>query len=75
MIGAMNTTNSIDPQEFPAIATPKDIERILGIPQATLAQDRYLKRGLPYTKIGNRVRYLRADILAYLHAHRAEMRD
>ena len=71
----MTATNSIDPQEFPVIATPDDIERILGIPKATLAQDRYLKRGLPYTKIGNRVRYLRADVLAYLDAHRAEMRE
>lgn len=71
----MTTTNDTESQGLPAFATPDDIERILGIPKATLAQDRYLKRGLPYTKIGNRVRYLRADVLAYLDAHRAEMRE
>lgn len=71
----MTTTNNTDSQDLPAFATPEDIERILGIPTATLAQDRYLKRGLPYTKIGKRVRYLRADVLAYLDAHRAEMRE
>jgi hypothetical protein len=37
---------------------------------AALAQDRSRRRGLPYVKIGGRVRYLREDVLSYLAANR-----
>jgi hypothetical protein len=35
-----------------------------------LAQDRYRGKGIPFVKIGGRVRYLREDVLAYLAANR-----
>lgn len=73
----MTPTNYFDPDRLPLpeIATPGDIERVLNIPRSSLAQDRYLGRGLPYVKIGARVRYLRSDVLAYLAANRAVMRN
>ncbi len=56
--------------ELPEIATPKQLSGYTGITEASLAQDRYLGRGIPYTRIGARIRYMRADVLAYLAANR-----
>lgn len=39
-----------------------DVEAETGIPVRTLAQWRYLNKGPRYLKLGNRVRYRRADI-------------
>jgi hypothetical protein len=64
---AMDTLTLTD---LPEIATAADVARVVKTTEAALAQDRYLGRGLPYIKIGRRVRYLRADIVAYLEASR-----
>ncbi|MCV7086557.1 helix-turn-helix domain-containing protein [Mycolicibacter hiberniae] len=51
--------------------TAKQLAAYLSISEASLAQDRYLRRGVPFTKVGSkRVRYLRADVLGYLAANR-----
>ena len=55
---------------LPEIATPKQVAEHLGTTVNSLAQDRYNKRGLPYTRFGGRIRYLRADVLDYLAANR-----
>ena len=54
--------------ELPEVATAADIARVFQTTEDALAQDRYLRRGLPYIKFGRRVRYLKADILVYLAA-------
>jgi hypothetical protein len=56
--------------ELPEVAPPADVARVFHTTESALAQDRYLKRGLPYVKFGRRVRYLRADLVAYLEASR-----
>lgn len=56
---------------LPAVAMPKDVANLIGSTEAALAQDRYLSKGIPFTRIGRRVRYLRADVLAYLAANRS----
>ena len=56
--------------ELPPVMTAKQLAALIYISEASLAQDRYLGRGIPFTKIGARVRYLREDVLAYLAAHR-----
>lgn len=61
-----------DLPELPEVLTPKQVSTWLGIPESSLSQDRYLGRGITYTKCGQRVRYLRADVLAYLEANRVE---
>ena len=38
--------------------------------ESALAQDRHRGTGIPFVKIGGRVRYLRQDVLAYLAANR-----
>lgn len=59
----------------PAVMTTEQLAHVLGIPAASLAQDRYrcsgAADGIPYIKIGRRVRYLRADVCRYLIQHRA----
>lgn len=56
--------------DLPLIATPAQLAAILQTTVDSLAQDRYRRRGVPWTKVGGRVRYLREDVLAYLAANR-----
>lgn len=56
--------------DLPELATPKQVAEYLGISEATLAQDRYLNKGITYVKYGKRVRYLRDDVIAYIMANR-----
>ena len=56
--------------EIPELLTPREAARYLRTTANTLAQDRYLGRGVPFIKAGKRVLYARADVLAYLAAGR-----
>ncbi|MGO9100439.1 MAG: DNA-binding protein [Mycobacterium sp.] len=62
--------------ELPEYMTPLEVARVVRKTPASLAQDRYLGRGLPYIKVGTeknaRVLYARADVAAFLAAHRNE---
>ena len=60
----------LTPEELPPIATAPQVAAVLQTTVDALAQDRYRRRGVPWTKVGGRVRYLRADVLAYLAANR-----
>lgn len=57
-------------EELPPIATAAQVAAVLQTTVDSLAQDRYRRRGLPFVKIGGRVRYLRADVIAYLTGNR-----
>lgn len=59
--------------DFPELLTPKQVAEILLVSEASLANDRYLNQGIPYIKVGKRVRYRRADVIAYLDANRHEV--
>lgn len=61
---------SIPTDVLPPVAESKHVAKCIGTTEAALAQERYLHKGIPYTKIGRRVRYLRSDVLAYLAANR-----
>ncbi|MFT4086324.1 MAG: helix-turn-helix domain-containing protein [Gordonia sp. (in: high G+C Gram-positive bacteria)] len=56
--------------ELPEVATPADVARYLNVAPGTLANDRSRGRGPAFVKVGNRVRYLRSDVLDYLAANR-----
>jgi hypothetical protein len=58
------------PEELPPIATAGQVAEVVQTTVDALAQDRYRRRGIPYVKIGGRVRYLRRDVLDYLAASR-----
>jgi hypothetical protein len=60
----------IDVSVLPAIARPRELAAALGVTEAALAQDRYRRCGIPYIKLGQRVRYLRADVARFLMNHR-----
>ncbi len=58
--------------ELPEIATSAQVALAFHTTEGALAQDRYVGHGLPYIKVGRRVRYLRTDIVTYLEASRHE---
>jgi hypothetical protein len=65
-----NTTMTLD--TMPDLLKPTEAAKLLRTTTNTLQQDRYLRRGVPYIKVGHRVLYARNDILAYLTANRSE---
>lgn len=60
----------LDPEVLPPIATSKQVAQVVQTSESALAQDRHRGTGIPFVKIGGRVRYLRQDVLAYLAANR-----
>jgi hypothetical protein len=58
--------------EMPELLKPAEAAVFLRTTTNTLQQDRYLRRGVPYIKLGGRVLYRRTDILAFLDANRYE---
>lgn len=57
------------------IMTAKQLAAELHVSEASLAQDRYRGDGIPFIKIGARVRYLKADVESFLAANRCTRTD
>lgn len=57
---------------LPPVATSRQVAAVIGTSEAALSQERYQHKGIPYTKIGRRVRYLRSDVIEFLAANRVE---
>jgi hypothetical protein len=57
-------------EDLPPLPKPEQVAALLQTTVQALAQDRHARKGLPYVKVGGRVRYLREDILSYLAANR-----
>ncbi|MBA4857096.1 helix-turn-helix domain-containing protein [Nocardia farcinica] len=55
--------------ELPELLTAAQTAEYIGVSEDALAQDRYLGRGLPYVRVGRRIRYRAGDIAAYLEAN------
>lgn len=55
--------------ELPELLTTEELAEFLGVSAETLANERYLKRGFPYIKLGKRVRYRLNDVMAHLDAN------
>jgi hypothetical protein len=51
------------------LLTPRQVAEYLGTTEQVLAVDRYRCRGLPYVRVGRRIRYRAKDIAAYLDAN------
>ena len=68
LVAEMNRT--ISPELLPSVAKSEQVAKVLQTSVDALAQDRYRGRGIPFVKVGGRVRYLRDDVLAYLAANR-----
>lgn len=55
--------------KLPDLLTEREVAALIGTTPGTLRGDRGKGRGLPYVKIGTRVRYRADDIAAYLDAN------
>jgi hypothetical protein len=62
--------SAIDLSEYRAVMEPEQVAEVMGVTVGSLANDRFRGVGIPYTKHGNRIRYLRADVRQYLLDHR-----
>ena len=61
--------------ELPEFMTPRETAEVVRKTENSLAQDRYLRRGLPYTSSGRKILYARADVEAYLTSRRLDPED
>jgi hypothetical protein len=61
--------------ELPTLLTPPELARLLRTTTNTLAQDRYLGRGVPFVRHGRKVLYARTDVLDYLEENRCQRTD
>ena len=52
----------VDLPTLPPVISTEELAVVLGVTPGSLAQDRYRGCGIPYVKIGRRVRYLAADV-------------
>jgi len=57
------------------LLSAEDVARLTGLSTETLAQWRSQRRGIPYLKIGRRVRYDLTDVQAYLRGCRVSVSD
>lgn len=57
---------------FEKLLNEKQVAEMLSCSLSKLRADRWLNRGVPYTKIGRGVRYQEADVLRFVEAHRVE---
>jgi hypothetical protein len=56
------------------LLTPPAAAAFLDVPEATLAQWRYLGRGPTYFRVGRHIRYSRLGLTAYLDSVKVEPR-
>lgn len=48
------------------------VSQITGRALATLRNDRYVGRGIPYVKMGRSVRYRLDDVINYMESHKVQ---
>ena len=51
------------------LLSEKEVEKLYGLQSRTLQRERYLGVGIPYVKIGKRVRYKNTDIEQHIDQH------
>ena len=51
------------------LLTEKEVQQIFGLNARTLQRERSLGMGIPYVKIGKRVRYKRDDVEKHIERH------
>lgn len=62
-------TAGIDLTGLPEVATTEQVADALGSSPGALVQDRYRNRGIPYLRLGRRIRYARTQVARYLLAN------
>ena len=56
-------------KDDPRLWTPRDLSRFLGVSEPVLGQWRYKRLGPPFVKCGGAVRYVPADVEAWLEMY------
>jgi hypothetical protein len=59
----------IDLSSLPPIMTPGELAPTIRSSIGALAQERFRRTGIPYIKLGRRIRYSRAEVAQYLLAN------
>ena len=60
----------MDLESMPEFLTPKQLSRIINIPEATLTLYRKEGNGVPFVRFGKRaIRYRKTDVEAYVYEH------
>lgn len=62
-------------EALPDLITPAELAQFMRTTTNSLAQDRYLGRGVPFVKHGKKVLYRRGDVEAYLERNRFQRTD
>lgn len=57
------------------LMTPEELAAYLHASPGSLANDRYLGVGIPFVRVGRRIRYRRSDVIAFLEANRFSRTD
>jgi hypothetical protein len=60
----------MNPDFIPQVINEYEAAKILGKSVQTLRNDRHLRKGSPYLKLGRSVRYRLSDLLNYIEKHR-----
>ena len=60
----------IDLTDLPPIMNAEELAPAICTTVGALAQDRYRNRGIPFIRMGRRIRYVRTDVARYLKANR-----
>lgn len=71
-LAKLHADTGLDLSMLPAIMTAEELAPAIHVSVGSLAQDRYRNRGIPYIRMGRRIRYARADVARYLAANRSQ---
>jgi len=70
---AIETPRFEMPEDDDALMDEHQLSSVSGLPIARLRNDRYLKKGIPFLKMGSSVRYRTGDYRSYVQNSRVKM--
>ena len=59
-------------EKLPQFLSEIEVAKILNVSRATLQQNRWLNRGIPFIKVGRSVRYAVTDLQAFIEENRVD---
>ena len=62
-------------QNVPQYLTEAQVSEITGIALSSLRNQRFERRGIPYSKIGRSVRYNYNDVITYMEDHKINLSE
>jgi hypothetical protein len=68
----MSQFPSSEPKPFQFL-TARQVQELTGISAQSLANQRHLRKGIPYHKVGGSIRYRWADVLAFMDSCRIDL--